>query len=63
MYGLQPQIQPDIRAFLHANKCYTKITWCRHMLFQRPHGSWTASKILDVESQGRTSISFNENSC
>lgn len=63
MYGLKPQVQLDVRALLNANECYTKITWCRYMFRQRPHASRTASEVLDVERQGRTSISFNENSC
>jgi hypothetical protein len=33
------------------------------MFRQCPHASRTASEVLDVERQGRTSISFNENSC
>ncbi len=63
VYGLKPEIQLDIRAFLHANECHTKVTWCRHMLLECPHGSWTASKVLDYQRQGRTCISLNENSC
>jgi hypothetical protein len=63
VYGLEPQIQLDIRAFLHANECHTEITRCGYMFRQRPHASRTASEVLDVERQGRTSISFNENSC
>ncbi|KQR82511.1 hypothetical protein ASF98_00375 [Arthrobacter sp. Leaf337] len=63
MYGLQSQIQLDIRAFLHANEGHTKVTWCGYMFRQRPHAPRTASEVLDVERQGRTSISFNENSC
>ena len=63
VYGLKPKIQLDIRAFLHANECYTKITRCRYMLLERSHGPGTASKILDYQRQGRTCISLNENSC
>jgi hypothetical protein len=63
VYGLKPQVQLDIRAFLHANERHTKIAWCGYMFRQRPHASRTASEVLDVERQGRTSISFNENSC
>jgi len=63
VYGLQAQIQLDIRAFLHANERHTKVTWCGYMFLQCPHASRTASEVLDVERQGRTSISFNENSC
>jgi hypothetical protein len=33
------------------------------MFFQRPHAPRAAPEVLDVERQGRTSISFNENSC
>jgi hypothetical protein len=33
------------------------------MFLQCPHASRTASEVLDVERQGRTSISVNENSC
>ncbi|MET3718526.1 hypothetical protein ABIB27_000352 [Arthrobacter sp. UYEF21] len=33
------------------------------MFFQCPHAARAAPEILDVERQGRTSISFNENSC
>ena len=63
VYGLQAQIQLDIRAFLHANERHTKITWRGYMFRQCPHASRTASEVLDVERQGRTSISLNENSC
>ena len=63
MYGLKPQVQPDIRAFLNANECHAKITWRGYMFFQCPHAARAAPEILDVERQGRTSISFNENSC
>jgi hypothetical protein len=33
------------------------------MFSERPHASWTASEVLDVQRQGRTYISLNENSC
>jgi len=58
VYGLKPQVQLDIRAFLHANERHAKITWRGYMFRQRPHASRTASEVLDVERQGRTSISF-----
>jgi len=63
VYGLKPQIQLDIRAFLNANECHTKITWCGYMFLKCSHASRAAPKVLDVERQGRTSISLNENSC
>lgn len=63
VYGLKPQIQLNIRAFLNTNERHTKITRCGYMFLQCPHASRTASEVLDVERQGRTSISFNENSC
>ncbi|KIC66093.1 hypothetical protein RM50_12795 [Pseudarthrobacter phenanthrenivorans] len=63
MYGLQPQIQLDIRAFLNTNERHTKITRCGYMFLQCPHASRAAPEVLDVERQGRTSISVNENSC
>jgi len=63
VYGLQAQIQLNIRAFLHANEHHTKITWRGYMFRQCPHASRTASEVLDVKRQGRTSITLNENSC
>ena len=63
VYGLQPQIQLDIRAFLNTNERHTKITRCGYMFLQCPHASRAAPEVLDVERQGRTSISVNENSC
>ncbi|KSU79279.1 hypothetical protein AS031_04500 [Pseudarthrobacter enclensis] len=63
MYGLQFQIQPDIRAFLNTNERHTKFPRCGYMFLQCPHASRAAPEVLDVERQGRTSISFNENSC
>lgn len=63
MYGLQPQVQLDLRAFLNANKRRTKVTWCGYMFLQCPHGSRAAAEILDIDGQGRTSITFDENSC
>jgi hypothetical protein len=63
VYGLKPQIQLDFRAFLNTNKRHTEVTRCGYMFRQCPHASRTASEVLDVERQGRTSISFNENSC
>lgn len=63
VYGLKPQVELDIRAFLNTNERHTKITRCGYMFLQRPHASRAAPEVLDVERQGRTSISFNENSC
>lgn len=63
VYGLQAQIQLDIRAFLHTNERHAEITRRGYMFFQCPHASRTASEVLDVERQGRTCISLNENSC
>ncbi|MBB6404138.1 hypothetical protein HNP00_001442 [Arthrobacter sp. AZCC_0090] len=63
MYGLKPQIELDIRAFLNANECHTKVTWRGYMFSERPHASWTTSEVLDVQRQRRTYISLNENSC
>ena len=63
VYGLQPQVELDIRAFLNTNERHTKITRCGYMFRQCPHASRAAPEVLDVERQGRTSISVNENSC
>ncbi|MDQ0242220.1 hypothetical protein J2S94_004333 [Arthrobacter bambusae] len=63
MYGLKPQVELDIRAFLNANECHAKVTWRGYMFRERPHASWTTSEVLDVQRQGRTCISLNENSC
>lgn len=63
VYGLQAQIQLDIRALLHTNERHAEITRRGYMFFQCPHASRTASEVLDVERQGRTCISLNENSC
>jgi len=63
VYGLQAQIQLDIRAFPHTNERDAEITRRGYMFFQCPHASRTASEVLDVERQGRTCISLNENSC
>ncbi|BAS17528.1 hypothetical protein AHiyo8_58310 [Arthrobacter sp. Hiyo8] len=63
VYGLKPQVELDIRAFLNANECHAKVTWRGYMFRERPHASWTTSEVLDVQRQGRTCISLNENSC
>lgn len=63
VYGLKPKVQLDVRAFLHANECHTKVSWCWYMFVECPHGPGTASKVLDYQRQGRTCISLNENSC
>ncbi|SDJ54790.1 hypothetical protein SAMN05216555_11243 [Arthrobacter cupressi] len=63
VYGLKPQVELDVRAFLNANERHTKITWCRYMFFECPHGSRAAPEVLDKQHQGRTCISLNENSC
>lgn len=43
VYGLQAQIQLDIRAFLHTNERHAEITRRGYMFFQCPHTSRTAS--------------------
>lgn len=63
VYGLKPQGELDIRAFLNTNQRDTKITRRSNVLFKNSHATRTASKVLDINYQGRTCIPFNENSC
>ena len=61
--ALEPGWPAMFRAYLHDDERHAEGTRCGYMFRQRPHAPRTASEVLDVERQGRTSISFNENSC
>lgn len=62
VYGLQPQIKAQFRAFLNADERHTEILRRGYMFSKRSHRPRAAPEVLDVERQGRTFFAVNGNS-
>jgi hypothetical protein len=48
VYGLKPQVELDIRAFLNANERHAEIPRRGYMFRQCTHAPRTASEVLDI---------------
>ncbi|MDR6268253.1 hypothetical protein JOE69_000491 [Arthrobacter russicus] len=51
VYGLQIQIEPDVRPFLNADHRRSEFPRSRDCILPSPHTAWTATEIFDRNKQ------------